>query len=76
MSRPPDAPLYYELRVQGHLDEHWSTWFAGMALNRSDDGSTTLRGLVADQSALHGHLLKIRDLGTTLISVVVIDAPS
>ncbi len=30
---------------------------------------TTLRGLVADQAALHGLLAKVRDLGATLISV-------
>jgi hypothetical protein len=75
MSRRPNAPIYYELRLEGHLDEHWSTWFDGMCLLREDDGTTTLRGVVADQAALHGHLAKVRDLGTTLISVEVIDAP-
>lgn len=75
MSRRPDAAVYYELRVEGHLEEHWSTWFDGMALVREDDGTTTLHGLVADQAALHGHLAKVRDLGTTLISVEAIDAP-
>ena len=71
----PHAPAHYELRVEGHLDESWSTWFGGMALIREDDGTTTLRGLVADQAALHGLITKVRDLGTTLISVEVIDAP-
>ena len=75
MNRPLDAPANYELRVEGHLDEHWSTWFDGMALVCEDDGTTTLRGLVTDQAALHGLLAKVRDLGTTLISVEVIDAP-
>lgn len=75
MNRRPHAPVYYELRVENHLDEHWSTWFDGMALIREDDGTTTLRGLVADQAALHGLLAKVRDLGTTLISVEVTDAP-
>ncbi len=75
MSRPPVAPVCYELRVAGHLDEHWSAWFDGMALVREDDGTTALRGSVADQAALHGHLAKVRDLGTTLISVEVIGTP-
>jgi hypothetical protein len=75
MRRRPDAPVHYELRVQGHLDEHWSTWFDGMALVREDDGTTTLHGVVVDQAALHGLLAKVRDLGTTLISVEVINAP-
>lgn len=64
---------HYEIRVQGHLDECWSAWFGGMALTRADDGATTLRGPVSDQAALHGLLVKVRDLGTPLISVTVID---
>lgn len=75
MSRPRDAG-YYLLRVEGHLDDRWSTWFDGMVLLREDDGTTTLRGLVADQAALHGLLARVRDLGTTLISVEVLDAPA
>jgi hypothetical protein len=75
MSRRPHEPAPYELRVEGHLDEHWSTWFDGMSLSREDDGTTTLRGLVTDQAALHGLLAKVRDLGITLISVEAIDTP-
>jgi len=65
----PDVAAYYELRIQGHLDQHWSTWFDGFTLTHRDDGTTTLRGLVHDQSELHGLLAKVRDLGTALISV-------
>jgi len=73
MSGRPEVDVCYELRVEGHLDERWSTWFDGMALVHEDDGTTVLRGVVVDQAALHGHLAKVRDLGTTLISVEVID---
>ena len=75
MSRRPNEPVCYELRVEGLLDNSWSTSFDGMALVREDDGTTTLRGVVVDQAALHGHLAKIRDLGTALISVEVVNAP-
>jgi hypothetical protein len=68
------APAHYELRIEGHLDERWSSWFGGMTLLREDDGTTTLRGAVTDQAELHGLLAKVRDLGTTLISVKTIDA--
>ena len=76
MNQPlgPDAPIHYELRIEGHLDQYWSAWFGGLALIREDDGTTTLRGAVADQAQLHGLLAKVRDLGTTLISVNTIDA--
>lgn len=71
----PHAPAHYELRIEGHLDEYWSAWFGGLTLIREDDGTTTLRGAVTDQAELHGLLAKVRDLGTTLISVKTIDAP-
>lgn len=71
----PYAPAHYELRIAGHLDEHWSAWFGGMTLVCEDDGTTILRGAVTDQAELHGLLAKLRDLGTTLISVRTIDAP-
>ena len=65
----------YELRVDGHLDEHWSAWFGGLTLTREDDGTTTLRGAVTDQAELHGLLARIRDLGAPLLSVNPGDAP-
>lgn len=71
----PHAPAYYELRLEGHLDEHWSSWFGGMRLVHEADGTTTLRGVVGDQAALHGLLAKVRDLGATLISVEGATAP-
>jgi hypothetical protein len=69
----PYAPAYYELRIEGHLDEHWSAWFGRLSVIPEDDGTTTLRGLLTDQAELHGLLAKVRDLGTTLISVKTID---
>ena len=69
------APTYYQLRIAGHLDEHWSAWFGEMSLSRQSDGTTTLHGPVVDQAELHGLITKVRDLGTTLISVEMIDPP-
>ena len=63
----------YQLRVSGHLDQHWSAWFGDLELTHDDDGTTSLSGVVSDQAELHGLLTKIRDLGVTLISVAVID---
>ncbi|MGI9157366.1 MAG: hypothetical protein ACR2FG_12145 [Marmoricola sp.] len=69
------APAGYKLRVDGHLDPHWSPWFGGLTLAHEDDGTTSLTGVVSDQAELHGLLRKIRDLGITLISVAVVDPP-
>jgi hypothetical protein len=70
----PLPPSDYELRIAGHLDEHWSTWFGGLTLTHTDDGTTILRGPVTDQAELHGLLAKVRDLGATLLSVRAINA--
>jgi hypothetical protein len=67
------VPSGYQLRVDGHLDEHWSSWFGDLTLTHEDDGTTCLTGTVADQADLHGLLTKIRDLGVTLISVKVVN---
>ncbi len=72
----PLEPGSYELRLSRHLDDHWAEWFGNLALTRESDGTTTLRGPVADQAALHGLLIKVRDLGVTLISVRPIDEPT
>ena len=59
----------YEIRIQGRLEDRWSAWFDGMDLLTDADGSTVIRGPVADQAALHGLIQKVRDLGLPLLSV-------
>jgi hypothetical protein len=59
----------YEIKVKGHLDNRWSEWFDGLAITHEEDGTTVLAGPVADQAALHGLLIKVRDLGLPLVSV-------
>ena len=59
----------YEFRLKGHLDDRWSEWFGGLAVQRQEDGTTVLVGPVVDQAALHGVLNGMRDLGLTIISV-------
>jgi hypothetical protein len=69
----PGQPLVYELRLRGHLGERWTEWFEGAVITLHDNGDTTLRCLVADQSALHGVLKRVRDLGMPLLSVVGVE---
>jgi hypothetical protein len=64
---------YYQIAVQGHLESHWSLWFNGMEIRNMPDGDAILSGYVIDQSALHGLLTKIRDLGLILVSVRCLD---
>jgi len=64
----------YAIRVEGCLDAvRWSDWFDGMALRcdcrNADAPETVIEGAVPDQCALHGLLMKVRDLHLTLVSV-------
>jgi hypothetical protein len=69
MSNAPGRTERYEIRVSGHLAPRWSAHFEGMTLTAQDDGTTVIHGPVADQSALHGLLRKLSDLGLPLVSV-------
>ena len=66
----------YEIRVKGQLDESWSEWFDGLEIRNEADGETVITGPVADQAALHGVLVKVRDLGLPLIVVRRLDSGS
>jgi hypothetical protein len=63
--------MFLTLRIAGHLDAGWLDWFNGLEMRHREDGSTELYGPVVDQAALHGVLNQARDLGLTLLSVVV-----
>jgi hypothetical protein len=63
-----DRPGRYAIHVRGQLPDRWTDWFDGFTLTRRDDGTTVLTGVV-DQSALHGALRTLADLGLPLLSV-------
>jgi hypothetical protein len=61
-------PMYYQIRIKGHLGPQWTDWFGGLSITLEDNGDTLLTGPV-DQATLHGLLKKVRDLGMPLLSV-------
>jgi len=63
-----DRSTYYQICLEGILDERWLRWFEGLEVEAGADDQTIIRGEF-DQSALHGLFNRIRDLGVTLISV-------
>jgi hypothetical protein len=68
MSEAP-SPIVYHIRLEGHLDPGWSEWLDGMQITPQESGETVLTGPLADQTALHGLLAKIRDMNLKLVSV-------
>ncbi len=59
----------YQIVVKGHLDSEWSDWFDGLTITMVDNGETILSGPIVDQTALHGVLIKIRDLVLPLLGL-------
>ena len=71
MKTKQPQPEIFEIRIQGHLDARWASWFDGMTITLTENGETVLTGPVADQAALHGLLKKVRDLSLPLLSVQI-----
>ena len=63
----------YQIRVRGHLSDKRAEWFDGLTIENQPDGEALITGPVADQAALHGLLIRIRDLGLPLLSVLCIE---
>ena len=62
-------PTHYQIKVKGHLNATWSEWFDGLTITNVECGEALIQGPIVDQAALYGVLIKVRDLGLTLIGV-------
>jgi hypothetical protein len=56
----------YQIRIKGYISDDW---FEGLTIRREGNGQTVISGELPDQTALHGVLMIIRDLGLTLVEV-------
>jgi hypothetical protein len=59
----------YLIRIEGHIGLDWSSLFDEIKVRHTEDGQTVLCGALPDQTALHGVLIRIRDLGLTLVEI-------
>ena len=71
---PTARSARYEIRLQGHLEGYRLRWFEGLVIDQRPEGETVING-VMDQSALHGVLNAIRDIGMELILVQRMETP-
>jgi RimJ/RimL family protein N-acetyltransferase len=66
-------PTVYEVKVAGHLDDHWSDWLGGFTITRHPEGTSTLTGTATDQAQLHGVLAGLRDVGVELVALHTVE---
>ena len=67
--KPSTGGGLYEIKIIGHLDQDWSEWLGDFQVIPEGEGNTLLIGVIPDQAALHGLLVKIRDLGLPILSL-------
>lgn len=63
----------YEIRVDAHLDDHWSGWLGGLRMVLNGDGTTTVTVPAGDQAQLHGVLASLRDIGAVILELHALD---
>ena len=66
------SPIQFRIKLKENLNHKWTDWFGNMAISYEGE-ETILTGSLADQAALHGLLIRIRDMNLTLLSVEQID---
>lgn len=59
----------YRIELQSVLNSNWADWLGNLEITNTATGNTVLVGEVVDQSALHGLLARIRDLGVPIVSI-------
>lgn len=65
---------FYQIRVRGHLSDKRAECFGGLTIENQPNGGALISGPAADQAALHGLLIGVRDLGLPLLSVICIES--
>jgi hypothetical protein len=74
--RTHDMPKFYQIKVKGHLGPVLAAWFDDLTVTNTPRSEAVLSGYLQDQAALYGVLLKIHQLGMTLLSVNPIESAS
>lgn len=64
-----EYPSQYLITIQGHMPPHWAKRFEDMEILNTPDGTSTLVAEVPDQAALYGLIIKLRDMGLTLLII-------
>jgi hypothetical protein len=71
----PSRPHRVRVRVSGELGPAIAAQFADLGVARQADGTTLIAGEVVDETAVHGLLARIRDLGLSILEVETVAMP-
>lgn len=63
------ANQFYEIHIKGHLSTDWADWFDRLQMSCLESGEMILSGVLADQAALMGVLMKCNRLNLEILSV-------
>ncbi len=63
------ATMSYQFKLAGHINERWFCDLPHFTVNHKDDGTTILIAKVADQAALYGVIMRLRDAGVALLAL-------
>ncbi len=63
---------YFEITIAGHLGDRRTRIFEDYQVTQFANGQTLISGGFKDQAQLFGILIRIRDMGTPLLSVNIL----
>ncbi len=67
---PPKQPDMFIIEIIGCIGDDWSEWFNGLQVQCDEKkGISYIHGKVKDQAELYSVLMKIRNLGLSLIRI-------
>ena len=69
------SPLLYQIQVKENLSSEWAAWLDPLTIENRPGGETVLSGALPDQAALYGMLIRIHNLGLTLVALNSVEMP-
>jgi hypothetical protein len=64
---------FIEIHLKGVGDPCWADWFQDLEIQTLPNNETSIKGEIADNSAIYGILSSVSSLGLSLISITVSD---
>lgn len=65
---PHESHLTVEIIVDGLLDKRWSVWLDELQIAPINESQTSIYGVLPDQAALFGVLVRLHNMGLPLVS--------